>query len=122
MNVYAKPVARLIDHLARLPGIGPKTAQRLAFHLLNAPAEVALSLARAVEEARSTVRTCSSCGYLTDQDPVLFAVMTGAGRIFFVWWNAPGTWWPWKKPGVSGGFTMSSRGLFRPWKGSDRSS
>ena len=69
MNVYAKPVARLIDHLARLPGIGPKTAQRLAFHLLNAPAEVALSLARAVEEARSTVRTCSSCGYLTDQDP-----------------------------------------------------
>jgi recombination protein RecR len=69
MNVYAKPVARLIDHLARLPGIGPKTAQRLAFHILNAPAEVALGLARAVEEARNTVRTCSICGYLTDQDP-----------------------------------------------------
>jgi recombination protein RecR len=69
MNVYAKPVARLIDHLARLPGIGPKTAQRLAFHLLNAPAEVALGLARAVEEARNKVRACSVCGYLTDQDP-----------------------------------------------------
>jgi recombination protein RecR len=69
MNVYARPVARLIDQLARLPGIGPKTAQRLAFHLLNAPVEVALSLAKAVEEARSTVRTCSICGYLTDQDP-----------------------------------------------------
>ncbi len=69
MNVYAKPVARLIDHLARLPGIGPKTAQRLAFYLLNAPTEVALGLARAVEEARSTIHTCSICGYLTDQDP-----------------------------------------------------
>lgn len=69
MNYFAKPVARLIDELAKLPGIGPKTAQRLAFHLLNAPAEVASNLARAVEEARSTVRYCSVCGNFTDDDP-----------------------------------------------------
>ncbi|BAF58234.1 MAG: recombination protein RecR [Pelotomaculum sp.] len=69
MDYYAKPVARLIEQLARLPGIGPKTAQRLAFYLLNAPLEVALNLARAVEEARQAVRYCSVCGNLTDTDP-----------------------------------------------------
>ncbi|MCL6635716.1 MAG: recombination mediator RecR [Peptococcaceae bacterium] len=69
MNYYARPVARLIDQLARLPGIGPKTAQRLAFHLLNAPPEVALNLARALEEARSAIRRCSVCGNFTDEDP-----------------------------------------------------
>ena len=69
MNYYAKPVARLIDQLSKLPGIGPKTAQRLAFHLLNAPTEVALNLARAMEEARTAIRYCSVCGNLTDEDP-----------------------------------------------------
>lgn len=71
MNYYAKPVARLIDELAKLPGIGPKTAQRLAFHLLNAPADVALNLARAMEEARTTIRYCSVCGNFTDEDPCI---------------------------------------------------
>jgi len=69
MNYYARPVARLIDQLAKLPGIGPKTAQRLAFYLLNAPAEVALNLAGVVEEARKTIRHCSVCGNFTDEDP-----------------------------------------------------
>ncbi|MDD3653174.1 MAG: recombination mediator RecR [Desulfotomaculaceae bacterium] len=69
MNYYARPVARLIDEFSRLPGIGPKTAQRLAFYLLNAPVEVALSLARAMEDARTSVRYCSVCGNFTDEDP-----------------------------------------------------
>lgn len=69
MNYYAKPVARLIDQLAKLPGIGPKTAQRLALHLLNVPAETALDLARAIEEARKSIRRCSVCGNFTDCDP-----------------------------------------------------
>lgn len=69
MNYYARPIARLIDELAKLPGIGPKTAQRLTFHLLNAPVEVALGLARAMEEARTSIRYCSTCGNFTDDDP-----------------------------------------------------
>lgn len=69
MYYYAKPVAQLIDQLAKLPGIGPKTAQRLAFHLLSAPPEAALNLARAMEEARKAVRYCQVCGNLTDRDP-----------------------------------------------------
>jgi recombination protein RecR len=69
MNYYAKPVARLIDQLAKLPGIGPKTAQRLAMHLLNVPEETAFNLARAIEEARKTIHRCSVCGNFTDCDP-----------------------------------------------------
>lgn len=68
MNYYAKTVARLIDQLSKLPGIGPKTAQRLAFYLLVAPPEVSAELARAIEEARSTVRRCLVCGNFTDSD------------------------------------------------------
>ena len=69
MHYYAKPVALLIDHLSRLPGIGPKTAQRLAFYLLNAPPAVAEGLARAIAESRAAVRCCSVCGNLTGDDP-----------------------------------------------------
>lgn len=66
---YAGAVSRLIGELARLPGIGTKTAQRLAFFLLNAPPEVAISLAEAIREAREKVGRCSVCGNLTDVDP-----------------------------------------------------
>lgn len=66
---YARPVARLIEELGRLPGIGPKTAQRLAFHLVAAPPEVAANLARAITEAREKLSRCSVCANITDQDP-----------------------------------------------------
>ncbi len=66
---YAGAVARLIGELARLPGIGSKTAQRLAFFLLSAPPEVAENLSSAIREARMQVRRCSVCGNLTDREP-----------------------------------------------------
>lgn len=66
---YAEPIARLIEELGRLPGIGPKTAQRLAFHLLFAPRDDVVRLAGAMLEARDRVRYCSSCWNLTDADP-----------------------------------------------------
>lgn len=65
----ARPLERLADELARLPGIGPKTAQRLAFYLMAVPREEAVQLARAIEEAREKVGPCSVCGCLTDEDP-----------------------------------------------------
>lgn len=68
MAAYARPIARLIDQLTRLPGVGPKTAQRLAFHLLSLdPAEVD-QLASSMVEARARVKRCPTCGDLTDQD------------------------------------------------------
>ena len=59
----------LVDELARLPGIGRKTALRLAFHLLKQPADDARRLARSIVDVREKVRPCGRCGNLTDRDP-----------------------------------------------------
>lgn len=72
MSDFAAPVARLIEELKRLPGIGQKTAQRLAFHLLRAAPEDALPLADAIRAAKESIRECSVCGNLTDVDPCLY--------------------------------------------------
>ncbi|MEW6572833.1 MAG: recombination mediator RecR [Bacillota bacterium] len=66
---YARPVNRLIEELKRLPGIGPRTAQRLALYLLSAPQDQAERLAAAIKEARETTVYCSVCGNFTDIDP-----------------------------------------------------
>ena len=61
MSVYAGPVQALIDELGRLPGVGPKSAQRIAFHLLKIPAEDARRLATAIVEAKERVSWCRRC-------------------------------------------------------------
>jgi len=71
-HVYGGVVSRLIEELGRLPGIGGKSAQRLAFYLLHQPQEKAENLASAILEARRGVRYCSTCANLTDTDPCLF--------------------------------------------------
>lgn len=63
------PISRLIRELAKLPGIGEKTASRLAFHILRAPGEYARELAQALVEVKDKIRLCSSCMNLTEQDP-----------------------------------------------------
>jgi recombination protein RecR len=63
------PVADLVDRLTRLPTIGRKTAQRLAFYLLKAPEQEARELADAIVQVRARIRPCSSCNNLTDIDP-----------------------------------------------------
>jgi recombination protein RecR len=72
MPDFAAPIARLIDELKRLPGIGQKTAQRLAFHLLRVPDDEALALAGAIRAAKETIRECSVCNNITDTDPCLY--------------------------------------------------
>ena len=59
--LYTPPIARLVEELCKLPGVGQKTAQRLAFHLLKVPSEEATSLAEAIVEAREKVTFCSRC-------------------------------------------------------------
>ena len=66
MAVYAGPVQDLIDELGRLPGIGPKSAQRIAFHLLKLPAEDATRLARSITEAKARVTFCERCFNVTE--------------------------------------------------------
>jgi recombination protein RecR len=66
---YPEPVARLIDALQRLPGIGPKTAQRLTFFLLKRPPEEVRELADSLRAVKEKIVHCSSCFNVTDEDP-----------------------------------------------------
>jgi recombination protein RecR len=65
---YAAPVQDLIDELGRLPGVGPKSAQRIAFHLLKLPTEDALRLARSITEAKERVSFCTRCFNISEGD------------------------------------------------------
>jgi recombination protein RecR len=66
--VFSPAVENLVSQLTRLPGVGTRTAQRLAFHLLRVPKEEALALATALEEVKERVRFCRECGNLTEED------------------------------------------------------
>jgi recombination protein RecR len=74
MADFAAPVERLIEEFKHLPGIGQKTAQRLAFYILRASPEDALGLAEAIRDAKEKIRTCSTCHNITDTDPCLYCV------------------------------------------------
>jgi recombination protein RecR len=74
----AEPIARLVEELNKLPGIGPKSAQRLTYHLLQAPAEKAETLARAILELKQNLKLCSLCFNITDIDPC--SLCSDAGR------------------------------------------
>lgn len=69
MQRFAKPMSRLIDELRKLPGVGTKSAQRLAFHVLRASDADAQALAEAILELRQRLRLCSICNNITDIDP-----------------------------------------------------
>ena len=68
MELYSGHINRLIDELAALPGIGPKSAQRLAFHLINMPKDRVERLANTILDAKANVRYCKECYTLTDHD------------------------------------------------------
>lgn len=75
---YTPPVQSLIDELGRLPGIGPKSAQRIAFHLLKVPTEDATRLAHAITEAKARARFCERCFNIADD--VLCPICNDDGR------------------------------------------
>lgn len=68
-RITVEPVARLIDELGRLPGVGPKSASRLAYYLLRAPRDQVLSLAEAILEVKERIVLCSRCFNITEGDP-----------------------------------------------------
>lgn len=68
-TITPPPIARLIEALVKLPGIGPKTASRLAFYLLRAPEEEVIALAEALRELRQQIRLCEVCFNITDESP-----------------------------------------------------
>ncbi len=72
MSRYAEPMARLIEELKKLPGVGTKSAQRFAFHILRSTDEDAASLAEAVRGLKASLRLCSICNNVTDVDPCAY--------------------------------------------------
>ena len=76
----ASPINRLIEAFHRLPGIGPKSAQRLAYHVLRAPEEEATDLADALTEVKRSVVLCERCQNLTDTNPCRICLDTGRDR------------------------------------------
>ena len=86
MAGFAEPIVRLIEALKLLPGIGQKSATRLAFHLLKRPAQEAFALASAIEEALRRTRTCSTCGNFSEAErcPICSDERRDAGMICVV--------------------------------------
>jgi recombination protein RecR len=72
MSKFAEPMSRLIDELKKLPGVGAKSAQRLAFHILRSSDEDAEALAAAVRDVKASLRLCSVCNNITDVDPCVY--------------------------------------------------
>ncbi|WP_078543230.1 recombination mediator RecR [Litchfieldia alkalitelluris] len=66
---YPEPISKLIDSFMKLPGIGPKTAVRLAFFVLSMKEDIVLDFAKALVNAKRNLTYCSNCGHITDQDP-----------------------------------------------------
>jgi recombination protein RecR len=80
MLEYSEPVTRLIDEFKRLPGIGQKTAQRLAFHVLRMTTEEVGRFAAAMDEVKRKIVVCSVCNNLTDVEPCRFCTSTSRDR------------------------------------------
>ena len=72
MSKFAEPMARLIEELKKLPGIGSKSAQRLAFHILRSSGDDATALAGAIRDVKENLRLCSQCNNITDVDPCVY--------------------------------------------------
>ncbi len=72
MSRFAEPMARLIDELKKLPGVGSKSAQRLAFHVLRSSEDDAEALAAAIHDVKASLRLCSICNNITDVDPCVY--------------------------------------------------
>jgi len=72
MTKFAEPMARLIDELRKLPGVGNKSAQRLAFHILRSSSDDAEALAAAIRNVKAKLHLCSICNNITDVDPCVY--------------------------------------------------
>ncbi|MFA9465144.1 MAG: recombination mediator RecR [Velocimicrobium sp.] len=86
MDYYSAQISKLIEELSRLPGIGNKSAQRLAFHIINMPKEQVLQLSQTIVSAKETVRYCNECCTLTDQEicPICKSIKRNHKQIMVV--------------------------------------
>ncbi len=117
MEYYSGQIAKLIEELSRLPGIGTKSAQRLAFHIINMPKEQVEQLSSAMIDARNNIRYCRECYTLTDQDlcPVCKSRSRDHGTIMVV--ETPRDYAAYEKTGKYDGVYHVLHGAISPMLG-----
>ena len=77
---YPEPISKLMESFMKLPGIGPKTAARLAFFVLGMKEDTVLDFAKALVDAKRNLSFCSVCGHITDVDPCQMGTLSGVRR------------------------------------------
>ena len=92
MDYYSSQITKLIEELSKLPGVGAKSAQRLAFHIINMPKEQVEELAGAMTGARNNVRYCKECFTLTDKELCPICSSDRRNHKPLWWWRIPGIW------------------------------
>src|SRR6266542_686141 len=116
-QMLAEPIARLIEEFGKLPGVGPKTAQRLTFHLLRQPADEAHSLAEAIADVREKIVFCSQCFNLGASDPCQFCADPGRDRTRICVVEEPLDILALERTGIYKGLYHVLHGSFSPMEG-----
>jgi recombination protein RecR len=116
-QLLAEPIARLIEEFGKLPGVGPKTAQRLTFHLLRQSADEAHALAEAIEDVKDKIIYCATCFNLSASDPCPFCVDSGRDRTRICVVEEPLDILALEKTGVYKGLYHVLHGSFSPMEG-----
>ncbi len=117
MRIIAEPIARLIEELNKLPGIGPKTAQRLAYHLLRSPDEEAKALANAILALKEKIKLCSTCFNISDSDPCLVCQDKGRDHSTICVVEKPSDILPLERTGKYNGVYHVLHGTISPAQG-----
>ena len=111
MQYFPPALENLVEQFAKLPGVGVKSAQRLAFYVLSMPDDEANAFAQAVISAKATIHCCPVCQNLTDGTAPAPSVPAPSGTSPpSVWWLTPRTWPPWSAPVSTRACTMCSTG------------
>ena len=104
----AEPVGQLVEEFHKLPGIGPKTAQRLTYHLVRMPRDDALRLAGAILAVKDRIVLCSRCYNITEADPCPSAAVPTGTAPAYASSRRPSTWWRWSGRAPTQGCTTCS--------------
>ena len=115
MDSFPPALERLVEQFARLPGVGRKSAQRLAFYVLSLPEEDAAAFAGAITTAKSAIHFCPVCQNFAEGEglcPICQSPKRDRSVICVV--ADPRTWWPWSAPGSTRGSTTCSTGSSPP--------
>lgn len=116
-TLQSASLSRLIAELARLPGIGDKSAERLALHLLRVPKDEALSLSRAIEDVRANVKACGRCFNVSEQDPCTICADATRDRATICVVEQPSDLWAIEKSGAYRGLYHVLTGRIAPSDG-----